>query len=347
METFHSVDRLHDDSPLFLTESAGSEGDGNHSFSFSNLSRALNSLILENLRSSDPVFQEKLQIWYLRYNRSSVDLIRRFPPPLWIWLGSLIRESGEFNEQNRPFAEIHVLTLFLHSLDDHIIDGQIQRSTEAMWIRNSLRQRIQELIDLLMRRNPTTGFTTCPHRLLHTYEEALAGKFPAYDLKSYLNRFRKEMSIWKISPCLLETEISGRQERDSPLVAFLEEFSVAYRMVDDLEDTLKDSREGVRSSVYYELGPETREIWERGAKSGGDPVWIKAFEDSLRTDPGTGRILKRIETTLKESIHRSQEGGWSFLKDQVVSWAEEVLKQFGYGGSPVGIGRAYLEENNK
>jgi hypothetical protein len=82
-------------------------------------------------------------------------------------------------------------------------------------------------------------------------------------LDSYCDFFTKQIATWLIVPVLMAKMISANEEFARSIQAVYSSFTIAWRLLDDLQDIETDMMKGIHSSLYTCLPNEIRKGWDR------------------------------------------------------------------------------------
>jgi hypothetical protein len=231
--------------------------------------------------------------------RGFIDLFHR---PVWSVLGWL-----EADRAARAAAvRAHALALFLHLWDDHLCDRQLQTDIVTLHLR-SLAWREMEQVLPPDRARP----------LLATYLEAIHAQRPAESLEAHLERFERQIAIWRIAPRMLS-------ERDDRMAALVDEaltqFCFAWRLIDDVQDLEDDWASGQNNSVRLVMDETSAARWDAVRRMSAASV----TEDADQTCWGAAEaVLARARTALARA---STAAAAAALPD----WAEEITAMQGF-----------------
>ena len=166
------------------------------------------------------------------------------------------------------------MAMFLHMLDDHLVDGQLTPTHLLLQLRTKAWMRFSQHTDLLARMvpdGPAVG-----QALIDTYFGGVHHPPQVDSLEAYCHRFRSQLSTGLVVPMLIaaRTGCPTAEVRQA-----FESFGMAWRLLDDLRDCQSDVYDGEPSGVYYQLTPEGRAHWEacRG-KPDDAPEWQRLID---------------------------------------------------------------------
>lgn len=233
------------------------------------------------------------------YGAGKLPFIGLFYSPTW----SFLRERP-LDDGTRALAEqVQAHALFLHLWDDHLCDGQLAPDFVRLHLRTVAWQRFESgaralasacdrdaapvdaAIDRYMRSGPVAG----------------RGRPEVGDLAAYLDRFRDEVAIWTLVPALIEEPQESQPA--GPLAAAVEHFSLAWRLLDDIQDTHEDLLSEHRSAVWWACDDALRSIWASCHAAQGEPI---AFAELLAAFDSAGLVSGLLRRT-REHLERARD----------------------------------------
>jgi hypothetical protein len=229
----------------------------------------INNEMILLCRSLPESAQTDAMIFLMNYSRVKIghelDFFANYYPPIWsiiYWLSSDFFCSGKRlrDEDIKSAITAQAMAMLLHSLDDHLTDGQIsvspltlQLRTEAWTIMNCAFSKLSEY-DLAARNN------VCA--FINDYYSANQNLKGLNSLDGYCDIFRSQMAILMIAPILLSMKMTGISDFTGDIEIAFGSFGVAWRLLDDLKDILEDVRTGAETSIYYCLPERLRVHWK-------------------------------------------------------------------------------------
>ncbi len=250
------------------------------------------------------------------YGYADGDFFRLYYVPMWSFLHHAIESSldSRFNQAMQHEAkEAHAMALFLHLLDDHLCDGQLRTTMLLLQLRTLAWQRFLSTsrslstrlgLDPMLFDEHTASYITS----LHQTEQVL-------DAEAYEHRFRRQMSICTLVPRLVGYASSGHTGSES-LVGIIEDFGIAWRLLDDIQDISADACKGEQTSVWLELDSEGRNCWEacreRFAAEGGslNPALYDKLAAFILETGCLYRLFVRIGQKLLGAARSAASQGW-------------------------------------
>lgn len=155
-------------------------------------------------------------------------------------------------------VRVQALAMILHSLDDHLHDGQIQSSHLLLLIRS---QAWMTFINSIQNMSDSPERMKLAEKLIDDYYSSIS-LTEDNSLEQYLEIFRKQMSTWYIAPLLSAKILSDDKEFHAAVDAVFRSFMCAWRIIDDINDIPDDILSGSHTAVYLSLTHEGKILWD-------------------------------------------------------------------------------------
>lgn len=260
--------------------------------------RRLNGQVLSLCRSLPRSVQTDSLLFLMEYSGlvpgGALDFFASYYPPIWSSLYWLSRHFTSVESRSARRAVFEALTaqsmaMLVHSLDDHLQDGQIPSSSLTILLRG----RAWALMSTAFKRlgGGVPGGDRIVHDYIGDYNCSVPGDPRIASLAEYCHRFERQMGIGLIAPVLMATKMTGSTAFVRAVEKALRCFGIAWRLLDDIKDVLTDLECGTHTSIYLSLPEEIRSCW-----------------DGMKTD--LGRVRKRKERIIlthileRDLIHR-------------------------------------------
>ena len=260
-------------------------------------------------RSLPLAMQTDALLFFMRYAGVSpgetLNFFGRYPVPAWsivYWLSRQRAGAEAIGEDVVSLAtKAHAMAMCLHSLDDHLVDGEIPVNHLTLLLRSQawlvMNQALAQLADNLPGGQPLVA------EYIDDYYGGICDESPLSSLEDYCGRFRKQMATGFIVPALLTIHQHG-DRRDLPQIeAAFGAFGLAWRLLDDLQDVRSDRAHARPSAVYLCLSDEARKLWKAfnaesppQAEDATDSFW-----DCLQKEDVCGRLCRRIHRELEKA----------------------------------------------
>jgi hypothetical protein len=208
-------------------------------------------------------------LFLLEYSGASladgVDFFKNYYAPTWsfvFWLGRYdILRSGKMRERAIASAVTsQSMAMLLHSLDDHLTDGQVPVTPLSLLLRSQAWMIMNSAFRTLA--SGVSGGEETARRLIDAYCWSFQPAARTNDLESYCKIFRKQMAIGMVAPVLLAMKITGSADFARDMEVAYGSFGIAWRLLDDIRDIASDIKAGAHSSIYLCLPKGLRDEWD-------------------------------------------------------------------------------------
>lgn len=233
----------------------------------------MNEAITKLVRSLPRPVQTSAMIFFMQYAGieagQPLDFFRNFYSPVWSSVPHIIQKNrGAIvpDEFIYNAAIAHSMIMLLHSLDDHISDGQIIPDHLTLLIRSQGWKIFWDTVSILCSLI-SNGMDTVNTYIDRYYISIIPDKTYA-DLEEYICVFRDQMATALIVPLLAVQYIGGGTSLWESVRTSIESFGVAWRILDDIHDIGDDMRSGRISAVTLCLPDEVRCRWRTLMKTG-------------------------------------------------------------------------------
>ena len=231
--------------------------------------RQLNKEILFLCKSMPKLTQIDVLSFLMRYAGISfnqeINFFKNYYVPSWsiiYWLIDSCAEAKKLTDGDVKYGtRAQTMAMFLHSLDDHINDGQIRADHLSLLIRSEAWGRMNKAIARLS--GGIDGGQGIAKGLIDDYYASICRPQEIGSLNGYCNLFRKQMATWLIVPVLLARKISTDHKFTRAMQKAYESFGIAWRLLDDIQDIETDRISGAHSSIYYCLSENIKRLWDQ------------------------------------------------------------------------------------
>lgn len=215
-----------------------------------------------------------------------LDYFRRYYAPAWSMVHELwSRAGGGMQDLRAAVVTAQAMALHLHSLDDHLNDGELPATHLTVLLRSEAWIAFRGALGTMAARVPDGAAIIDEH--LNTYYAAITDESVAADLEAYLARARGHGATWTLVPRLLALLGAETDHGASDAVEALERFIVAWRIVDDIDDLTDDATAGGPSALYHLLPESGRTVWRLPADTPDRTTLITGLV-------ADGRIAQRL-----------------------------------------------------
>lgn len=225
----------------------------------------LNSAVIDLIRTIPYSTQLPAMLFFLYYAGlkpgDTLDFFHNYYSPIWSIIPHILKK-----QENTLFSEIlinhaagtHAMAMLLHSVDDHINDGDIPSNHLTLLIRSQAWKLLHDHCE------PLTAVISNGKELvddcLNRYYRSIIAQTCPQNLEEYCNLFRHQMATAFIVPLLL-THDDGNSVLANAVQTALESFGIAWRILDDIKDLEIDFLAGSVSAVSLSLPEEGKHLW--------------------------------------------------------------------------------------
>ena len=184
------------------------------------------------------------------------DFFKNYHAPSWsviYWLTHSDHHKSDnlTKEDIHDAVAAHAMAMNLHSLDDHLNDGQISVNHLTLLLRSQSWMIMNAAFNRLAA--GVHGREKIIQRFLNDYYAGICNPQEPESLDGYCDRFRKQMATWLIVPVLISKKIGHDENLTDALQKAYESFGIAWRLLDDLQDMEKDMERSEHSAIYIGL----------------------------------------------------------------------------------------------
>ncbi len=269
--------------------------------------RRLNGPMMALCRSLPESMRTKAMMFLMEYGRIAVgealDFFKYYYAPSWsalYWTAAAPGAAGSLSEQDLDDAlRCQAMAMFLHSFDDHMVDGGVQASHLTLLLRSQAWRFMMESIGRFS--EGLEGGSDMAAGLINDYYGAITEEVTPPDLNGYCELFRKQMATWVVMPSLCARKAGRSEEFTAALRRSYESFGIAWRLLDDIQDLEADLADGTHSAVYVSLDDKGRALWdergqgkEKGAEKRSERICAMVRDASI-LEAIAGRIVAELD----------------------------------------------------
>ena len=193
-----------------------------------------------------------------------LNFFRKYYTPAWSIL-YWIRESfedyrGVISSSITDIAATHSMAMFLHSLDDHLNDGELSASHLLLLLRSQAWHKLISAIDAF-EAHFDKGLPLS-ERHIDEYYKAIDDSNSPESLEQYCDQFQGQMSTGLIAPELMLRLSAAPPELSEDVLQAYCRFGIAWRLLDDIKDIEEDMLKGNHSAVYHSLPDDIQTHWD-------------------------------------------------------------------------------------
>lgn len=230
--------------------------------------RRFSNDIVSLCRSLPESVQTDSILFLMRYSGLNVgddlDFFANYYPPTWSILYWLSHDHALPTERLKQRDVTNAVTaqsmaMFLHSLDDHLIDRQVPVSPLTLLLRSEA-WTIMNLACCNLAEGLPKGEKTV-RRFIDDYYSSIQDSKELNSVDDYCDLFRRQMAIGMIAPILLSMKMTGISDFTTDIESAYGSFGVAWRLLDDIRDIADDIEKEAHSAIYFCLPEEVRTHW--------------------------------------------------------------------------------------
>jgi len=236
-----------------------------------------------------------------------------FYQPVWSYLAWLPLDGAIAPDLLGAARTAQALGLFLHLWDDHLCDGQLKVDQLRLQMRTlAWMDYVAAAGRLCAACAPGSGAV---ESATGTYLSAIHAETGVPDLAAFRARFTRQVAIWTLVPRLIGTALGGPGTGDI-LVAIVEAFSDAWRLMDDVQDVEGDLLAGVHSAVWHALDADGRAAWDdcraRSLAAGVlDPASWATLHAFLQAPACVPHLLVQVYDSIERAAALADGQGWT------------------------------------
>jgi hypothetical protein len=272
--------------------------------------RRFNDEIVSLCRSLPRSLQTDGIVFLMQYSGLSVgdklDFFANYYPPAWSILYWLTHDytlaAKRLKEKDVTSAiTAQSMAMFIHSLDDHLIDGQISVFPLTLLLRSQAWTIMNRAFCNLAEGVPAGRRTI--RRFINDYYSSIQDSKGLKSLDSYCDLFRRQMAIGMVAPILLSMKMTGISDFTKDIEMAYGSFGIAWRLLDDIRDIDVDIEKRAHSAIYVCLPEKVRTHWNNNtirnravAKNSTNAILIYILERRI-----IDNIKKRICAELEKA----------------------------------------------
>jgi len=314
----------------------------------------INDAIIKLVRSLPRSVQTSAMIFFMNHAGiepgQPMDFFRNYYSPIWSSIPHIIQKNKGaivHDEFIYNAAIAHSMIMILHSLDDHISDGQIIPDHLTLLIRSQGWKIFWDTVPILCSivRDGMDIVNTCIDR----YYASITHHKSNVNLEEYLCIFKDQMATALIVPLITVQYIGGDVSQTlkeciikQGVRASLESFGVAWRILDDIHDAKDDFNRGRISAVTLSIPNKVRSQWSKFVKAETNTIErqniVNQKKDSIclekimiQNSDIITNLVKRIIKELQAAAKYAEDAGIFGLSKELHELlipSDQVLKDF-------------------
>lgn len=230
--------------------------------------RKLNNTILYLCKSLPSSTQDDAMLYFMRYSGLSFDedfkFFKNYYTPAWsiiYWLIESCPDEKRLSDVEVEKAIIgHAMAMTLHSLDDHLNDGEIPMSHLSLLLRSQAWMLMNKAFERII--DGTEEGKKIVRDYINEYYRSICNPNGNGSLDTYCDFFRREMTTGLIIPTLITRKIGTDLKTAEQIKRAFMSFGVAWRLLDDIKDAEADMLKGHHSAIYTFLPENIKPLWD-------------------------------------------------------------------------------------
>lgn len=293
----------------------------------------LNREIILLCKSLPESTQVDALMFLMRYSRTpfgeELNFFRNYYVPAWSIIYWLIRSGpdvkGLVKKDIKNAITAHSMAMTLHSLDDHLRDGELPVTHLTLLLRSQSWMKMKNTFHSLA--HGVDRGEKIVEGFIDDYYSGICSSEEIGSLDSYCDLFRRQMATGLIAPFLLSKKMTGNENFTGDIQTAYGSFGVAWRLLDDINDIEKDMIKSIHSAVYLSLPQNIKSIWDKhkGEELNKNNGFSEIILNYIMKDSVINRIMKRICSELESASSIADHYNLSGLADEFRS-LEEPLK---------------------
>jgi len=252
----------------------------------------------------------------MRYASISVGeplhFFKNYYAPCWSVIYWIMRSPGAArplsDEEYAHTLTVHSMAMLLHSLDDHLCDGQLKPTQLLLLIRGEAWRMLHESLAHLA--EGVRGGSEIAASFIDNYYKGMSAPLPE-SLDEYCSVFARQLATGLIAPVLTAMRLDpGGNTAEAARLAFAH-FGVAWRLLDDVQDIEDDIADGEVSGAFLLLPESGRDLWRASAEGakGGPQARMEKLQGLLAEERIIERLVERVIFELDEAARIAEGAG--------------------------------------
>jgi hypothetical protein len=234
-----------------------------------------------------------MRYWGIRFGHE-LNFFSYYYVPSWSIIYWLIQSAptgiGLGRAVKRNAKTAHSMTLFLHALDDHLNDSEIPTTHLSLLLRSQSWMILNKSLYRLA--HGVDGGHEIVRGFFDDYYSSITSSKNLESLDSYCNLFRKQIATWLIVPTLMTRKMTSDLRFTDAIQTSYGSLTIAWRLLDDIQDIERDMIKGVHSSIYICLSEDMKNHWDKDTEEKRDKH--NGFTEAILNHISENKIISRI-----------------------------------------------------
>lgn len=284
--------------------------------------RELNEGIVRLCRSLPAAAQAGGMMFAMNYAGIKIgdglDFFRNYPVPVWsdiYWIGQAAGIPGEISpDLMAQGITAHAMAMLLHSMDDHLADGQVPATHLALLLRSQAWLLMHRSLERFT--EGLSGGVEEAELCIDRYYGGIISEASPADIDEYCRQFKDQMATGLIVPLATARRVSADTGLAEAARGACESFGIAWRLLDDIQDLGDDLSRGSRTAPYLLLSDEGKNLWAcvsaaAGACDADDA--LRLLERKIGEERIIPRLLEMIRCELDSAASGAERAGLAGL----------------------------------
>ena len=260
------------------------------------------------------------------------DFFKKYYPCLWNILAHIAGLQKSGGPEN--FSEIiksHAMAMFLHSIEDHLIDGELSPDILILLIHAEAWRIYRTNLDKISEFTGTNKDYI--DKYLDRYFSSICSDPENPTLEDYCAHFRNQMANITLLADLCAVSVNIEEDKKADMLESFECFGIAWRLLDDINDFEEDFASGTRNACFYALDSGGQSLYESisGQKRGQSPDTTQARNTLIQhmdTEKTLITIIDAIISYLKRGAEAAFRSGINGFGEELLEMASPIEKKF-------------------
>ncbi len=237
---------------------------------------------------------------------------KNYYAPCWsviYWIMRSPRAARPLSDEEYSHAlTVHAMAMLLHSLDDHLCDGQLKPTQLLLLLRGEAWRMLHEALARLT--EGVEGGSEIAASFIDSYYKGMSAA-PPETLDAYCSLFNSQLATGLVAPVLTAMRLDPGGITSEAARSAFEHFGVAWRLLDDVQDIEDDMADGEASGAFLILPESGRDLWRAAAEGveGGPQARIEKLQVLLAEERIIERLVERIISELDEAARIAEGAG--------------------------------------